>query len=51
VILASAHDSSQGADHYNPEKPKAWILHDDMIEGCQVVESDFDGWFARQGLR
>ena len=34
--------------HYNPENPKAWILHDEMIEGCKVFESDFDGWLARQ---
>jgi hypothetical protein len=37
--------------HYNPESPRAWILHDDMIEGCKVVESDFDGWLARQTSR
>lgn len=37
--------------HYNPENPRAWSLHDDMIEGCKVVESDIDGWLARQTSR
>ena len=34
--------------HYNPDRPAAWILHDDKIDGCKVVESDIDGWLARQ---
>jgi hypothetical protein len=33
--------------HYDPGHPEAWIMDDETIEGCRVVEVDLKAWLAR----